>query len=517
MVLLIACANVANLMLARTVSRRQELAVRAALGAGRLRLIRQLVTESLLISLLGGGLGLLLAGWGIFIVQSLQWTRISGLADVRLDHFALGFSIAATLLSGLLVGLLPAVRVSAAELVMDLKGESRGTTAGADAQRVRSALLIGEIALSTVLLTGSGLLLRSLLRVLDVNPGFDSSNILTFQIELPDDQYARPEQRKAFYDRFTSAIAILPEVRAVGAVSRLPLGEGNITSAFSIEGRPMREGDLPYIDYRIASDSYFAAMQIPVVAGRLADARNPDEVNVNQTAARRFWPGESALGKRVKFGPAASQQPWKIVTGVVGDVHHLGLDLAPRPEAYRPYLANPLGAPVFAVRSTANIQALSSAIRDRLRAIDPEVPMFNVASMEQLLARSLRPRRLAALLLSIFAGIALLLAGIGLYGLVSFVTGLRTHEIGIRAALGADQNTLMRMVVMQGLRLVGIGLAIGIGVSLAIAPAFASVVYGIGGRDRERACGGSSRNGHCTSPPLLACYLPAPKPRRWTL
>ncbi len=511
LVLLIACGNVANLMLARTVSRRHELAIRMALGARTGRLIRQFISEGLLISSAGGALGLLLASWGIALVQSLKWARIAGLREVRLDGWVLGFSVAMAALTGLLVGLPIAWRYSRANFEMDLRTEGRGTTADSGAQRLRSAVVIAEIALTTVLLAGSGLLLRSLLRLLDVNPGFDARNVLTFQVSLPGDQYAKPEQRQQFYDRLAEAITALPEVRAAGAVSRLPLGEGNITSALTIEGRAIPEGDLPSIDYRIASASYFEAMQIPLIEGRLADPRNPDEVNVNQTAARRFWPGQSPIGKRVKFGSGASQQTWKTVAGVVGDVHHLGLELAPRPEFYRPYVANPLGGPVFAVRANRGMDSLDAAIRERLRAIDPQVPMFNVASMEQLLARSLQPRRFAALLVSLFAGVALLLAVIGLYGLVSFVAGLRTQEMGIRAALGADRGMLTRMMLRQGLGLAAAGLMIGAAVSLAIGPLFASLVYGIDSRDPVALAAALSV---LLTAALVACYIPARRASR---
>ncbi len=432
LVLLIACANVASLLLTRMLGRRQELAVRIALGAGRFRLARQMMLESVMVSAIGGALGLIAATWGTFGIRTLEWTRISGIAEIGLDARVIGFTIAATVLSGLAVGLLPALRSQASGLEADLRAEGRANTVSATGQRMRSALVIGEIALTTVLLAGSGLLLRSLIRLLEVDPGFAAREVLTFQVDLGGNanQYARAADRRQFYERFAAAIETLPGVRAAGAVSRLPLAEGNITSAFTIEGRPIPEGDLPSIDYRIASGSYFGAMGIPLLSGRIADPRNPDEVNLNQTAARRFWPGENPLGRRVKFGPLGDQQSWKTVVGIVGDVHHLGLEISPRPEAYRPYIANPLGAPVFAVRSTGNLDVLTSAIRERLRALDPQLPMFNVYPMEQLLDRSLESRRFSVLLLSLFAGIALLLAAIGLYGLLSYAVGMRPTRSG---------------------------------------------------------------------------------------
>jgi putative ABC transport system permease protein len=505
-VLLIACANVANLMLTRTLARRQELAVRIALGARRLRLIRQLLSESLLLTTLGGAIGLMLATWGVFGVRQLRWKGVPELGAVAIDPGVLTFLGLAIVLSALVVGLSPALRLSDSGWAVHLRGESRGTTLSATGQRTRTALMIAEIALTTVLLAGSGLLVRSLVRLLDVNPGFEAQNLLTLQVNLASDKYTQPQQRLAFYERAVAEIRSLPGVRFAGAVSRLPLGEGNITSSFTIEGRPLPEGQLPSIDYRIASDSYFPAMGIPLLEGRLADPRNPDEVNVNQTAGRRFWPNESALGKRVKFGLGASQQPWKTIVGVVGDVHHLGLDTAPRPEAYRPYVANPLGSPVFAIRATGDISTLAAGIRERLRAIDPEVPMFNLATMDQLLAQSLQARRLSVLVLTGFAGVALLLSGIGLYGVISYSVGLRTHEIGLRMALGAQDAAVVRMVLAQGLGVVMSGLGIGLTLALAIAPVFAHLTYGISGRDPIALLAA----GMVLLPvALVACYIPA--------
>jgi predicted permease len=360
--------------------------------------------------------------------------------------------------------------------------------------------------LTTVLLSGSGLLLRSLIRLLDVNPGFDTRDVLTFQINFSADKYQQAQQRLSFYERFANDIRRLPGVRFVGAVSRLPLAEGNITTSFTIEGRLVPEGDLPAVDYRVATDSYFPSMGIPLISGRLADPRNPNELNINQAGARRFWPGEDAIGKRVKFGLGASQDPWRTVVGVVGDVHHLGLDIAPRPEVYRPYIANPLGAPVFAVRAGGNLETLIPAIRERLRAMDSEIPMFNVSTMEQLLSRSLQARRLSVMLLIVFAAIALLLAGIGLYGVVSYAVGLRTHEIGIRMSLGAERSSVVRMVLGQGLRVVLIGLAAGVVIALAIGPVFARLVYGVGTRDPIALLAGAAT---LLMVALMACYFPA--------
>jgi len=503
-VLLIACANVANLVLTRTLARKTEIAVRVALGAGRMRVMRQLLSESLVLCVAGGTLGLLLAAWGTFAIRAMHWKGFSELASVRMEPAVLAFTLAASLFCALIVGLLPALRISETGWAMDLRGEGRSATTSASGQRMRSALMISEIALTTVLLAASSLLVRSLIRLLDVNPGFDSRHVLTFQVNFAGNP--PPAEKLAFYNRFSADIDSLPGVRSTGAVSRLPLGEGNITASFTVEGRNIPEGNLPSIDYRIASESYFRAMGIPLLSGRLADPRNPDELNVNQSAAQRFWPGENAIGKRVKFGLGAVKDSWKSVVGVVGDVHHLGLEIAPRPEVYRPYIVNPLGAPVFVVRGTGNVDALTSAIRERLRAMDPQIPMFNISTMDQLLARSLEPRRFSVLLLAIFAGVALLLAGIGLYGVVSYAVGLRTHEIGIRVALGAQRSAVVGMVLAQGVRLMLAGLGIGLAAALAIGPALARLTFGISARDPIALLAGA---GVLFTVALIACYVPA--------
>jgi putative ABC transport system permease protein len=506
LVLLIACANVANLVLTKALGRKQEIAVRVALGAGRVRLIRQLLAESLLLSTFGGALGLLLATWGIYAIRLVEWKGVSGLGAVEIDPRVLFFTVLASGFSALLVGVLPALRFSETGWAMDLRGEGRSATVSAKGQRMRSTLLVGEIALTTILLAGTGLLLRSLILLLNVDPGFEARNLLTFQVSLPGDKYSEAQDRRSFYERLSGDIRSLPGVQAVGAVSRLPLAEGNITTSFTVEGHHVPDGQLPSIDYRVASDSYFPAMGITLLEGRIADVRNANEVNINQTAARRFWRGEGAVGKRVKFGLGAAEAPWRTVVGVVGDVHHLGLEIAPRPEVYRPYVANPLGGPVFAVRATGDPRTLAAAIRERLRAVDPEVPMFNISTMAELLAQSLQARRLSVLLLTGFAGVALLLAAIGIYGVVSFAVGLRTHEIGIRVALGAESGSVVRMILAQGLGIVLTGLAFGLAGAIAIGPLLGHLTYRTSGRDPLALLAAAAA---LFAIALAACYFPA--------
>ena len=483
LVLLIACANVANLMLTRALARRQETAIRVALGAGKLQLLKQSLAESLVVSMAGGGLGLIIAQWGASLVHAMQWKGIPELARVALDTRVLAFTLVATLGSALLVGLLPALRFSAENWGEELRGEGRSSTVSAGGRRMRSALMAGEIALTMTLLAGSGLLVRSLIRLLQVNPGFQTQNVLTFQTNLPGSKYGERQQRLSLHDRFSERLRTLPGVRSVGVVSRLPLGEGNISSTLTIEGRSVPVGDRPGIDYRVASESYFRTMSIPVLQGRLADPQRPLEANINETAARRFWPNESPIGKRIKMGPNPDRLQWITIVGVIGDVHHLGLDIAPRPEAYMPYIAGPLGNPVWVIRTDTSAESLTAAVRNEMRAIDPEVPVYNFSSMDELVNRSLQTRRFSVVLLTIFSGVALLLAAIGLYGVVSYAVGLRTHEIGLRMALGAQKGAVVGMVLAQGFRVVFAGLIIGAGATLAMGPLLGSLVYGVSTRD----------------------------------
>ena len=511
LVLLIACANVANLMLTRSLARRQETAIRVALGAGQLRLLRQSLAESIVVSVTGGGLGLIVAQWGASVIHAMQWRGIPELAQVALDWRVLAFTLAATLGSALLVGMLPALRLSTENWGEELRGEGRSATVSARGKRMRSTLLAGEIALTMTLLAGSGLLVRSLIRLLQVNPGFATQNVLTFQTNLPGSKYGERQQRLSLHDRFSEGLRTLPGVRSVGAVSRLPLGEGNISSTLTIEGRSMPEGDRSGIDYRVASQSYFRTMSIPVLEGRLADPQRPLETNINESAARRFWPGQSPIGKRIKMGPNADRLPWITIVGVIGDVHHVGLDIAPRPEAYMPYISGPLGNPVWVVRTDTSPEPLIAAIRNVMRTLDPEVPVYNISSMDELVSRSLQTRRFSVALLTIFSGIALLLAAIGLYGVVSYAAGLRTHEIGIRIALGAQKGAVIRMVLGQGFRVVLAGLVIGAGATLAMGPLFGSLVYGVSTRDPLTLVAAASV---LLMIALMASYVPARRAAR---
>ncbi|MGH9971008.1 MAG: ABC transporter permease [Pyrinomonadaceae bacterium] len=476
-VLLIACANVANLTLSRAIARRKEFAIRTTLGAGRRRLIRQLLTESLILSLFGGFIGLILATWGIDLLLSLSPESIPRHQEIGPDRSVLLFTLVLSLLTGLISGVVPAWKAAKIDLNETLKESGQLHGSSARHQRFRRVLIVSEIALALVLLTGSGLLIKSFARLLNVNAGFDTENVLALQLTLPSSKYSQPPQRTDLYQQVETQLKALPGVKAVGAISRMPLfagdittGRSNITSTIVVEGRNVAEGDLPEADYRVASPSYFEAINIPLVKGRIFNwqdeprdsAGRPMVVVINETMARRFWPGEEAIGKRIKWGAASPTDPWWTIVGVVGNVRHFRLDMEPRPELYRPYLVNPLGSPILVVRTSSNPETLAAAVRSAVQAIDPNIPLSKVSTMPQLISRSVAPRRFSMLLLAIFAGVALLLATVGIYGVMSYSVMQRTHEIGIRMALGAQASDVLKLMLSAGVGLALTGVAIGL-------------------------------------------------------
>ncbi len=481
LVLLIVCANVANLLLARSASRRKELAVRAALGAGRARLIRQLLTESLVLSLFGGAVGLLVATWGIDLLLALSPAQIPRYNKIGVDVTVLCFTLAASLLTGIAFGLAPALQTAKINLTESLKEAGRG--AGADFRRRRTSriLIVAEIAMTLVLLVGAGLLIRSFAQLLEVNPGFVTENVLTMQALMPQSKYPLPQQRADFYRQLEARLKSLPGVESVGAVTRLPLGAlNNVTSFVQIESRPVQPGQSPEIDFRRASDGYFQTLGIPLLKGRLMTeqdvAGGAGVVVINEAMAKRFWPNEDPVGKRVRTGVNPEQNPWLRVVGVVGNVHHLGLDIEPRAELYFHTLTNPPFGPFIAIRTKSDPMNLIAAVRMQVRSIDGDVVVANINTMEQLVSASVAQRRFLMLLLSIFAAIALALAAIGIYGVISYSVAQRTGEIGVRMALGAEARDVIGMVVGEGMVLVLAGVGIGLIAAFALARLMASVL-----------------------------------------
>ncbi|HEY9284271.1 MAG TPA: ABC transporter permease [Pyrinomonadaceae bacterium] len=487
LVLLVACANVANLMLARAASRSKEIAIRAALGAGRLRVVRQLLTESAVIALLGGAAGLLVANWGLSFLLRVNGDRIPRAHEIALDWRVVAFTAGVSLLTGLVFGLGPAFQISRVDLQDTLKEGGRSGAAGTR-RGVRGALVVAEVSLAVVLLVGAGLLVRSFVGLRQVSPGFRPEQVISMQVSLPFNRYREPQQRAAFYRQALESVAALPGVRAAGAVSALPMSGENMSSSFRIEGRPAPASEpLPHGDLWSATHDYFRAMNIPLARGRYFSERDtadsPGVAVVDESLARKYWPNEDPVGKRISFEGGAENPRWREVIGVVGHVKHGGLEGESRPQYYVPHAQNP-GASMFVVaQADGDPSALAGPVRSAVRALDKDLPVYRVTTMERLVADSLSERRFSTLLLGAFAAVALLLAAVGLYGVLSYTVAQRRHEIGIRMALGARAGDVLRLVVGQGLWLTLAGLGLGLVAALALTRVMASLLYGVSALD----------------------------------
>jgi putative ABC transport system permease protein len=513
LILLIACANIVNLMLVRSASRQKEIAVRAALGAGRVRLLRQLLTESITLSLLGGGAGILLGSWGVQALLALNPISIPQYNQIRVDFTVLGFTLAASVITGVLFGLAPAWQALKFDLHSALKEGGRTTIADRSQRRLSSLLVIAETAMAMVLLIGAGLLLKSFAHLLNVQPGFVTENVLTMQIGLPNAGYRDPQKRAAFLEQLETNLAAAPEVSSVGFVTRLPLMSAlnNITSFLAIEGREVPPGERPEIDFRRASTGYFQTMGIPLLSGRLVTEQdvtnNTASVLINEAMAKRFWPGEDPVGRRISTANSTGQQTqWQTIAGVVGSVRHLGLDVEPRPEIYYHTNTLPPFGPVVVIRTTGDPQRLISIARAKVRELDRDVPISNVNTMEQLVAQSVAQRRFGMFLVGIFAALALMLAVVGIYGVVSYSVAQRTNEIGVRMALGASASDVLKLVLKNGMTLALIGVGIGLAAAVAVTRLMAAMLFEV--KPTDMATFAIVSVGLILVA-LLACYVPA--------
>jgi putative ABC transport system permease protein len=477
-VLLIACANVANLLLARAASRSREIAVRTALGASRSRLIRQLLTESALLALLGGAFGVLLALWALPLLLSLSPPEISEFAGIGLNGPVLGFSLLISILTGALFGLAPALFASRSNPNESLREGERGSSLGKSP--ARSALIAAEIALSLVLLVGAGLMMKSFVRLTQVNPGFNPDRLLIFNIGLP--LSADAARQTSFYQKVVERLRSLPGVESAGAVSRLPLAGGNSSRTFNIPGSSQSYN----ADIRVSTPEYFKTMAIPLLKGRNFTAHDnsasPPVAIINQAAAASVFPGQDPVGKYLtNFGPATTKLQ---IVGVVGSVRHVTLEMAGRPEIYLPFTQTQWPSMFVAVRSAiSNPLGLLPAVQSAVWSIDRNVPLANPRTMQDVLAHSVLRRKFAMLLLSIFAGLATLLAAIGLYGVISYSVAQRTKEIGIRMALGGQREDMLRMVLRQSGKLVLIGMLFGVPVALGATRLLGTMLYSVGTAD----------------------------------
>ena len=516
LVLLIACANVANLLLAQATARRAELAIRSALGASRLRLIRQLLTESMLLSLSGGLLGLVIAMWGVPALTSISASSIPRVEEVSVSLKALMFTVTVSLATGILFGAAPALK-SSKQLAENLKEGRRGAGGGALHQRLLNVVVALEVALAVVLLASAGLMVRSFISISGVAPGFNPKGVLTVGIGLTQPIYTGGQQQSLFFDRLTEKVSSIPGVKSAAGVNRVPLLGFNSSTSFTFQDKPVRTGNEPTADCRIVTPNYFKTMGIPLLEGRDFIERDlkdsPEVVVINKAMADQFLAGENPIGKRLQIYPNPLR--WREVVGVVGDVKLLGLDADTNPAIYVPLAQNPYPAAMrssfLAVRTTGDSRSVTAAIRTEMKNVDRGVPVADVRLLEDIVADSVAPQRLNMWLLVAFAGLASLLAAVGIYGVMAYTVTERTHEIGVRMALGAGSMDMLRMVLIDGIKVTATGVIAGLAAAFALTRVMSTLLYKVSTADPITFAGISTL---IVLVSLLASYIPARKASR---
>jgi putative ABC transport system permease protein len=517
LVLLIACANIANLLLARGAARYREIAVRTALGAGRHRIVRQLLTESMLLAVAGGVTGLFFAWLSFSFLKQLIPNSMVLNANVQIDAKIFGFMLLLSLLTGIIFGLTPALQAAKIDLNAALKQSGGRTGTGAGHRRLRGALAVTEIALALVLLVGAGLLIQTFLRLRALDIGVNPENVLTLRTSLPRSKYSELPKREAFYEQVLERVRALPGVVGAGYTSAVPLTWKGGTNGFTVEGAESQPGQ--DANTRQVSAGYMETMGINLRQGRFFDnhddAQSQPVTIINETMARQYWPGESALGKRFKVGSLEDPVPWITIVGIVADIKEMGLEAPPKAAMFFPYRQLPRilwNMPRdLTVRTTGDPLSLVAAVREAVWSVDPAQPVSNVRTMEDILSGEVTQRRITMTLLVAFASLALLLASLGIYGVLSYAVAQRTQEIGIRMALGANRFEVLRLVMGDGLRLAGTGVAIGLGVSLALTQLMTRLLFGVSASDPRTLAGVTLL---LLTVALLACYIPARRAAR---
>jgi putative ABC transport system permease protein len=510
-VLLIACVNIASLLLGRASAREREMAIRTALGARRGRIVRQLLTESLLLAGLGGLVGLILAPFALREIVQVGNVALPRMANVKIDGGVLLFTVAVSFLTGIIFGLFPAWHSARGTPYAELKEGGRTSSEGGSSGRIRQVLVVCETALSVVLLVGAGLLMHSFLRVLGVDPGFHADRVLTMRVSLPDETYGKPEQVSAFYREVVRRIDNLPGVQAAGATAALPLSGQGSSGTITIDTQAVSmDQRTPEADWRPVTPGYFKAIGITVLRGR-GFAESDTETSapvaiIDDTLAHAFFPNEDPVGKRLHLGGMKSASPWRTIVGVVAHVHYRELEAPSRVQLYWPEVQQPFNTMSLAIRTSVNPLSLAGAVRQEILAVDPNQPVYQIRSMEELRSDWLSQRFLALLLVGLFAALAVILAAVGIYGVMSYAVTRRTHEMGIRMALGAQPRDIMGMILSQGTVLMAVGLGAGIVLAFGLTRLMSALLYGVTSTDPLAYVGGAILLAIVA---LAACYIPA--------